>query len=338
MTQPTEAVGGEAPVDAKADALKTFEDMAGSFFEEEQEEGPAEGDEPSDELEPEVAEDETPDEAEVDDLPPIDPPVSLSAEEKEVFKGLPREAQEFTARRIGELEKGFQTKAQEAARARTETEQAAIQQLAQIEQGYAQQYQQAAQHLEQLAQDPDYSLLATNPAEFARQAEVAKHYRAQFQQAQRAAEHYAQQAQQREAQVEQAYHAEQQKMIVELFPEYADPTTGPKIQQDLSAVARDMGYPPERIQQAEAVDILAMKTAAEWKADAEKYRALQKSKMEKVRSAKGLPRVAKPGVAVTADQTRQTRSDQAWDRAKAGRTIQDKAAGFADWAKSTGLV
>jgi hypothetical protein len=56
----------------------------------------------------------------------------------------------------------------------------------------------------------------------------------------------------RAMQAEQAHHAEQHRIIVEQFPEYADPTTGPKLQQELSAVARELGYPPELIGQARA--------------------------------------------------------------------------------------
>src|SRR5690242_20538514 len=103
MTQPTEAVGGEPPVDAKADALKYFENEAESFFDNGEEEDPeaVEGEEPSDEL----TEDDITDEEEADDLPPIEAPVSWDADAKEKFAQLPRDVQEYVQKRESERER-----------------------------------------------------------------------------------------------------------------------------------------------------------------------------------------------------------------------------------------
>jgi hypothetical protein len=325
-------------VDAKADALKTFEDMAESFFpdEEEELEQPAEEVEGEEPEATEEAEDEPELEAEDDDLPPIEAPVSWDAEAKERFAKLPREDQEYLSKREGERERFVQQKSQEAARAKTETQQAALQQLAEIERGYA-------QHIEQLASrfnvpEPDMALLAENPALYAQQARAYQNAQAQQRQLQQQAQELAEQAQQREAYAEQQHHAEQHARLVEAFPEYLDPTTGPKLQQELSTAARELGYSAELIAQARADDILAMKTANEWRNDALRYRALMAKKMEKVRAAKGLPKVATPGVAVNAEQTRLTRATAAFDRAKTGRNLAEKADGFGEWAKLNGLI
>jgi hypothetical protein len=48
--------------------------------------------------------------------------------------------------------------------------------------------------------------------------------------------------------------------------------------------------------QAGSTDILALKKAAEWKAKALQLDALNAKKMAAVRSAKGLPKMARPGV------------------------------------------
>jgi hypothetical protein len=133
---------------------------------------------------------------------------------------------------------------------------------------------------------------------------AVQHANAQRTQAQQLAQQHAQQAQHLAQQAEQAEHAEQARIITEQFPEYADPTTGPELRQKLSSVAKELGYPDELIGQARATDILAMRTAAEWKAKASKYDALQAKKMEKVRAAKGLPKQVKPGVSQTTDQSR----------------------------------
>jgi hypothetical protein len=126
---------------------------------------------------------------------------------------------------------------------------------------------------------------------------------AQQRELQQQAQLFAQQAQARAQQIEQQHNAEQHRIIVENFPEYADPTTGPELRSKLSAVAKALGYSDELINQARANDILALRTASDWKAKADKYDALQAKKMEKVRAAKGLPKVATPGVANTPGQS-----------------------------------
>jgi hypothetical protein len=290
MTQPTEAVGGE-PI---APELTPEERLNAAFGDEEpQDELPEEG-EPADEVEQtEEAEDETELEAEEDDLPPIEAPVSWDAEAKAVFASLPREAQEIVTKREAERDRFVQQKSQEAARARQETEQAAYQQLAQIEHGYAQQFQQMAEQFAPQRPNPD--LLRYDPQAFYAQQADYESAVAQQQQLQQQANQYAQQAQLREQQAEQVRMSQEHQLIVEQFPEYLDPTNGPKLVAELSSVARDLGYPPELIEQARAPDILAMRKAAEWKAKADKLDRLEAKKMEKVRAAKGLPKVATPG-------------------------------------------
>lgn len=338
MTQPVEAVGGEA---TPVDPTKVFEDLAREEFdikEGDEEEQPAEAVEAEAEA-VEGAEDVTEAEAEADDLPPIDAPVSWDAEAKEAFKQLPRDLQETVQKREAERERFVQQKSQEATRARQEATQAATAELAQIERGYAQQFQQAAAILDQLSAEPDYSLLATNPAEFARQAEVAKHFRAQRDAAQRNAQDYAQQAQAREQQLMQVEQAEMARIITEQFPEYADPTTGPELQRKLSAVAKRIGYTDELISQARAQDILAMRTVAELADKADKYDALMKDKMSKVRAAKGKPPVtARPGVAQGADTVRARDAQSALEVARSSKNRDVQGAAFLQYLEKTGQI
>jgi hypothetical protein len=121
---------------------------------------------------------------------------------------------------------------------------------------------------------------------------------------QQRAHQLAQQAEYRAAMDAQAEHAKNHQILVDNFPEYLDPTTG--YQQKLTAVAKRIGYPDELIGQARAPDILAMRKVAEAFDKADKYDALQRTKMEKVRSAKGKPPVsAKPGMAQAPGAARQ---------------------------------
>jgi hypothetical protein len=85
--------------------------------------------------------------------------------------------------------------------------------------------------------------------------------------------------------------------LADQLPDYLDPSNGPKLQQELGSIALELGYSAEQIAEARAPDILAMHKASQWKAKAAKYDTLMAKKMETVRAAKDLPKVAKPGVA-----------------------------------------
>jgi hypothetical protein len=329
-TQPNEAVASDDANAPAATPEEFFENMAAEEFGVDDEEQPVEGDNA------EVAEDETDIEEEADDLPPIDAPVSWDAEAKEVFANLPREAQEIVAKRETERERFVQQKSQEAAQAKQTALQQATSELAQIERGYAQHFQSLAEQLQ--PQRPNPQLLQYDPQAFYAQQADYEAKVAQQHQLQQQAQDYAQQAQQREAQIEHQQRTEQQRLIVEQFPEYIDPTTGPKLQQELAGVARELGYSPELISQARAEDILAMRTAAKWKADSLKLAQLNAKKMEKVRAAKGLPKVAKPGVSQGSDQLRTNRANAAFETAKTAKNRDVAGAGFHDYLKATGQI
>jgi uncharacterized protein YeaO (DUF488 family) len=330
----TPAVGSEStPAAEPTNAADYFTQLAEEQFGvTDEEEQPAEGEQAQPDG-TEEADDEPTLEEEVDDLPPIDAPVSWDAEAKAKFAELPRDAQEVIAKRESEREKFVQSKSQEAARAKQEAEQAAIQQVAAYE---AQVAQQLSQYAEQIApQRPNPALLQHDPQAFyAMQADYEAKV-AQQQQLQQQSQQYAQQAQLRAQQIAQAEAAEQHRIIVDSFPEYADPTTGPELQRKLTAVAKELGYPDELIGQARATDILAIRQAAEWKADAEKYRALQKTKMEKVRAAKGLPKVATPGVSQGTDQLRARTAQAALDTALTSKNRDVQGAAFYQYLERT---
>jgi len=327
MAQP-ETGQPEAPATAENPA-DAFEAIAAEMLGEEEEQ-PAEtetdeGEQPEAETD-EGAEDEPEIEAEDDDLPPIDPPVSWDAEAKAKFAEMPRELQEVVQKREADRERFVQSKAQEAARARQEVEQAAIQQLAEVERGYAQHFQSLAEQLQ--PQRPNPAMLQHDPQTFyAMQAEYEAKV-AQQRELQQRSQEFAQQAQQREQVAEQQRMAGEAKVISEHFPEYLDPTMGPKLQQELSAVARELGYPPELIAEARATDIIAMKKVADLKAKADKYDALQAKKMEKVRAAKGLPRVATPGTPQGARQIKATALNNAIASLKETGSVDAAAAAF----------
>jgi hypothetical protein len=334
-TQPETAVGSESAQEAPAATPETFfEELATELFPQEEEEIPADesGDEPQ--LD---AEGETEGEEEADDLPPIEPPVSWDAEAKERFAKLPREDQEYLAKREGERERFVQTKSQEAVRAKQDAEQSAQQSLAQYDAQMAQQYQQLAAQF--APQAPDPSLLRFNPEAFYAQEAEYRTKTAQQQELQQQAQLLAQQAQARAAQIEQAQIAEQHRIIVENFPEYADPTTGPELRNKLTAAAKRIGYSDELIGQARAQDILALRTVSEALEKADKYDALQKGKMEKVRAAKGKPPVqTRPGVAQTPDAVRSRNTAELKATLLTSKNRDAQGAAFMELAKVNGWV
>jgi len=334
MTQEATPVGGEAVPVEPTNPEAFFKQMASEEFgitDEEQD-----GQEPVEGEDPESAEDEQQVEEEADDLPPIDAPVSWDAEAKAKFAELPRDVQEFVSKREGERERFVQSKSQEAARAKQEAIQAATAELTQIERQYAQHFQQVAEQLQ--PQRPNPALLQHDPAAFyAQQAHYEETVAQQRELQQRSAE-YAQQAQAREAQAAQAQAAEEHRIIVENLPEYLDPTTGPKLRAELSAVAKELGYPDELIGQARASDIMAMKKVSDLKAKADKYDALMSQKMAGVRAAKGLPKVAKPGVAQGSDQVRTRNAQSALEVARSTKDRNVQGAAFFEYLKGTGQI
>lgn len=342
MTHPaTPEVGGDGnPADANP--ATAFEDIAANMLgeeEEEQDAPPVGDDDEIEEADPETdeADEDEEIELEADDLPPIEPPVSLTAEEKDIFKGLPREAQEFTARRIGELEKGFQTKAQEAAQAQRQSMRQAAEYIAQVEADTADRLELYAQQL--AAPEPDPALIATDPVAYAQQVRAHQYYTAQQQQVQREAE----EARTRQAQYQQllAQNAAEEfrQTLTSELPEFFDETAGPKVREELTATAKFLGFSDQEIHEANAGAILALKRVGDLKAKADKYDSLMKKQMERVRGAKGnLPPVSKPGVARGPDQNRKAKADAAWNTAKTAKSRNAKDEALADWMSNTGWL
>lgn len=336
MTQEATPVGGEATPVEPTTPEAFGEELAKDVFGIEDEEEPAEGAE-AEEQSAEGAEDEPEAEEGADDLPPIDAPVSWDAEAKAKFAELPRDVQEVVAKREADRERFLQRTSQEAAQARQTVAQQAQAELAQLNTAYAQQLQTIAASIQ--AEEPDPMLQVSDPIAYAQQTRAYRQAQAQREQAQQAAIYHAQQAQALAHQAEQANHAEQHRVIVDKFPEYADPTTGPELQRKLTAVAKELGYPDELIGQARASDILAMRTAADWKAKADKYDAIQKSRMANVRAAKGKPPVtARPGVAQGSEQLRARTAQSALDTALNSKNRDVQGAAFYQFLEASGQI
>lgn len=334
MAQLETAAGGEAVnPDSSSPATDPIEAIVDEFLgeDEQEEESPTDtedGEAEEAELTEEDVEGETDDEAE---LPPIDVPVSWKAEEAERFKALPRETQEYLAQREAEREKFVQSKAQEAKQARSEVERAALAELQAIQSATAEQLEQYAAHFE--VQQPDPRLITQNPEAYAQQLAQYQYFTAQREQAQRNAETARAEAQKAQQQLEAREAEEFRAVLNEQFPEFLEPANA-KLREDLSLIAKELGYSAELLGQANASDILALKRASDWKAKAARYDTLMAKKMEKVRAAKDLPPVARPGTAKNRAQVSAQAINSSWERVKQTKSPD----AMADYLSKAGII
>ena len=242
----------------------------------------------NDEAEAEPEDDETPDEDAEPDEPAIERPKSWSKETEEEWSALPRNIQERIAERETERERFVNTKAQEAAQARETVKQQAEAELAQFSEQQAMQYQMLAKQF--FPQQPDRSLLFTgNPQDqlkYQQQQALYEDGLAQQQQLQQAAQEHAQRAQRIRDDQDNAARQQDAERLQQEMPEWFDEAKQADLQSNLTATAKALGYPDELLPEANASDLLALRTAHEWKDKAAKWDAYQKAKMHPVRAAK----------------------------------------------------
>jgi hypothetical protein len=250
-------------------------------------EGEPEGDEPT--------ADDIEDEAE--ERPPIDPPISWTAEDKAKFSELPRELQETVGKREAEREKFVQSKAQEAAQARDAARTEALQFAEQLRAETVERLNHYAKQFE--VDQPDARLIVSNPEAYAQQLATYQYAQAQREQAQRDADKARDEQAQYQAALQQ-HEAQQfrqrlQSELPEAFEASGQINKG--FIDALAATAETLGYDAHAIDNASVEELKALKAVSEIKAKADKYDALQRKKMERVRAGKTLPPVSKPGVA-----------------------------------------
>lgn len=277
-------------------ALDAFESILG----EEQDGDPAEEldeeDSTEDGDEPEAEEEEA-DEDEEQDEPAIPAPVSFNAEEKAVFATMTPEQQQAVAaietRRNADVQKATTA----AAEAKRNAVADANAELAQIQRQYATELEQYAKAFE--VQEPDYSLIATNPQAFAQQMAYYKQAEAEKAALSQQSQTAMRQAQQIEQQQQQQWEAEQQAILAREIPEWSDPVKRNELVNQLVSIGRDLGFEDDALSNVDATELLALRKIATDRDKAEKYDKLMAGKMEAVRAAKGkpAPMTNKPGAA-----------------------------------------
>ena len=329
------AEASEAPandgnaVEDFADYLDTLDDGV-----EEEEDTSEEEDEQS---EPELDEGEDDqEEADEPEAPAIDPPVSWGQDAKELFAQLPADLQKQVAERETQRERFVQQKAAEAAEAKRTASVEAMNAFAETQRHYATELEQYASLL--APQAPDPLLLQQDPVAFYQLQAQYEQAKVQHQSMVQRSAQAREEAAWREQQAEAAQLQADMAILEQAIPEWSDISKRQELLTDVVRIGADLGYSDEVMRMASAQDIIALKKASEWKAKAARFDALQKTKMEKVRAAKSLPKVVKPGVAPTRGEVNHSKSDRAWQGVKAARTKEQKADAFATYLETSGLV
>ncbi len=323
-TQPEAAVGGveEIPAEAPNPFDELAEEMLGDDDEEDEEAAEAP---PEDEIEESDLAEPEPD--------PYPAPISLNAEEKVIFETLPEAAKAFTSRRIGELERAFYAKAQEASNARQTAEMDALRYSEQVQAEAVQHLQQYAEHLKPKV--PDARLAQTDPAAYAYMLQHYHETNAQREQAQRDAQAAMQRQQAYQSEIDAREKSTHRLRLQSELPEAFDPANGQQFINELAATARALDYDDHALSQASVEELKALKLAAQWKAKADKY---DNAVSKKTGSAKAPTPTAKPGTPQGSGTTRKRRADAAWETAKAAKTGNARNQALADWAEQAGFI
>ena len=224
----------------------------------------------------------------------IDPPVSYPAEMKAKFAQLPTDMQASLAQLEAQRNRQVQDVTTRAAEAQRLAQADTARQVAQSQAVHAQQIATIAEAYAPREPQPWEFQDHESYAVARRQFDEAS---AQHRQLMQHAEELRTEAGEHSRMQEQAMIVQDARRVMVEMPELADQASYRQLVEQLTPIARELGYDDQRIAQAWPSDVLAMKRVAASKADAEKWRALQARKMEGVRAARQLPKVSRPGVA-----------------------------------------
>lgn len=331
MAHPNVSEAADAPaptsVDEKAAA---FEDY---LFGDEQEEDP-EGDEDNaaedgGDLE---LEDDQVDESDEPDLPAIDAPVSLTAEEKATFAQLPPEAQAAWAASETRRNQQVQEATTKASNAQRVAEASAAQADAEAKALYARQLAEVGKAFQPT--EPQRAHYRDDVS-YLTAARVYDQQKAQHEQ-------FMQQVQgiQTEADTEaRAAFLAQRDRELSAIPEIANVETREAYFAKAFEAAEFLGYDKAELAKSmSAQDVRNLVEIADWRAKAEKFDKATARQMQKVRAAKG--KSLRPNAAPQA-KTRAASADNAWQKVKQANGSKDRAArdtATAEWMEAAGIL
>lgn len=332
--QATEAASTPATMSEKQAA---FEQELGDFIpdlEDDETEEETTGDETEDEYEDGDEAEGEDDDSEEPAQPAIPPPVSLNAEEKEVFAQLPPEAQQAWAASETRRNQQVQEATTRASEAQRVAEAKAAQANAQAEAVFAQQLKEVVAAF--APQEPD-------PANY-NDIRAYQHAKANYDYAKAQHDAFAQQvaAVGKETPEQKAARIQARDAQLMTIPEIADPATRDTYIQSAFAVAAELGYDQtELAENMDVGDLKALAQAAKWKADSEELARIRAKSQERVRDKQtGKFKAIKPGAAPHGDSRRGS-ADKAFQKVKAAKGSAYGSArvdAFADYLDRSGIL
>lgn len=334
MAHPSDGVEASDAPTSSGNAVEDFADFLDANeigVEDDEEEDTLEEGDLSEGEEPEDAQDDADEPVEA-----IDPPVSWGQDAKELFSQLPADLQKQVSERETQRERFVQQKAAESAEAKRTASVEAMNAFAETQRSYAAELEQYASLL--APQAPDPFLIQQDPVAFYQLQAQYEQAKAQHHDMVQRSAYARQEADMRAQQAEAAQLQADMAILEQAIPEWSDVAKRQELLTDVVRIGADLGYSDDVMRMASAQDIIALRKASEWKAKAARFDALQKTKMEKVRAAKSLPKVVRPGVAPTRGEISFSKSEKAWQDVKAARTKEQKANAFADYLETSGLV
>jgi|GEM_PF-2420972 len=337
-SESSEAASSAAPVSVDEKAAD-FENYLFGDEEEGEEAAPVEEQEEAEDdfdLDEEVEEDdpeaenEDDEESDEPDVPAIEAPVSLNAEEKEAFAAASPEAQQAWAasetRRNTQVQEAT-TKAKDAQR---QYEQAAASADRQAEARRAEQMKAFTAAFEPQMPDPaQYNDIQA----YQRDKAIFDHSKAQFDQLKQQVDVIGVETDEQKAQRIKARDAELLKI-----PEIANEETRDNYIKGAFDVAAELGYDKSDLaEHMDANDLKALGLAAQWKADSAELARIKAKSQERRRDSKtGKFKTLKPGAA-SQPSSRAAKANKAFERVKQSGSNRDaRDAAAADWLTAAG--
>lgn len=334
MAHPTqEAPAPKAPVSVAEKAADFESFLEGAGFEDDlpPEDGEQEEFAPDEGEELEFEADEADEEGEKQVKPAIDAPVSLNAEEKEVFSQLPAEAQAAWAasetRRNTQVQEAT-TRAKEAQRT-AEAKAATVEREAEARFG-EQLREYTAQFEPQMPDPAQYHDIQ----QYQRDKAIYDHAKAQHDELmQRVGSIGVETPEQKEARIKQ------RDAELMQIPEVANPETRSDYINAAFSIAVELGYDQATLQDTmDATDLRNLTQIAEWKVASEELAQIKAGASKRKRDKNGRFTTLKPGAAPNS-QNRAKGGQKSWDRVKA--TKKNKQAfgqASADWLTQNGFM
>ncbi|MXO72876.1 hypothetical protein [Alteraurantiacibacter buctensis] len=322
-----EAANAPAPVSVDEKAADFENYLFGD--EDEQDDQSDSDEEAADEGEDLELDEEQADEADEPELPAIDPPVSLTAEEKATFAQLPPEAQAAWAASETRRNAQVQEATTKASNAQRDAEVRAAQADAQAKARYAEQLKAIGEaYAPQMPQRQHYrDDVSYLTARDAYRDQLAQHN--DFMQQVAGLESAA------NSEDRQAFEMQRERELMAI-PEIANPQTREGYFAKAFSAMEALGYDPAMKADLTAQDVRNLAQVAEWQEKAAKFDKATARQMQKVRAAKG--KSLRPNAAPQG-KTRAASADQAFQRIKAsGKNRDAQGAAMADWLEAQGIL